>query len=165
MVSLKIPLTQGKEAIIDEEDFELVNQYSWCLSGTGYAIRGIYYPETKKTSSIRMHRFILSAPKRMEVDHINGNRLDNRKENLRLCYNKENNRNKKKNRNNTSGFKGVTERKTVGGVRWLAQICNDNQAIFLGSFSSKLEAAEAHDKAAKELFGDFAKTNKMLNLF
>lgn len=166
---MEITLPKGNKVIVDKEDFERVSQFSWAISskvdGKGYAIRGIYNPETKKISSIRMHRFILSAPKGMEVDHINGNRLDNRKENLRLCYNKENNRNKGKNRNNTSGFKGVVERKTASGVKWLAQISKDRKTFSLGLFSSKVEAAETHDKAAEKLFGEFAKTNKMLNLF
>jgi len=104
-----------------------------------------------------MHRVILDAPMNMLVDHINGNGLDNRRENLRICTNTENLRNRGKDRDNTSGYKGVVIKK--GEKKFRAQIRVNQKTIHLGSFSTPEEAARAYDDAAREYFGEFAWTN------
>lgn len=147
----KIPLTQGKYAIVDDIDFEYLNQWKWTFTH-GYA-----YRKDDKRKNVFMHRFLLQAPKGKLTDHVNGNKLDNRRLNLRLCSPSENQKNQKKNKANTSGFKGVSwdkERK-----KWAAYINANGRLYHLGRFSIKRVAAEAYDKAAKKLHGEFARLN------
>ncbi|MMZ67947.1 hypothetical protein D1872_305870 [compost metagenome] len=98
----EIPLTQGKVAIIDDEDFEKVSAYKWCYSSTiGYAVSRKVV--NGKRQPVLMHRLILDAPPGLVTDHINHDKLDNRKANLRLCTRHENNRNMPLRSNNKSG--------------------------------------------------------------
>ena len=93
----------------------------------------------------------------MHVDHINGNPLDNRKSNLRICTNAENQRNKGVYKNNKSGYKGVHWFKR--DKKWQAQIKHNNKSIHIGLYEDKEEAARAYDKKAKELHGNFKNLN------
>lgn len=93
----------------------------------------------------------------MQTDHINGNTLDNRKENLRICSIAENGRNRKIQKNNTSGYSGVSYMKGV--CKWQATICVNKNKIYLGVFETAEESARAYDSAAKEYFGEFARLN------
>ena len=95
----------------------------------------------------------MEAPKHLQVDHINGNKLDNRKENLRLCTNGSNNRNKLA----RTGFKGVHQARISG--KWIAQITKNYKVKHLGSFDTDTEAATAYNKAAKQLHGKYAQLN------
>jgi hypothetical protein len=152
-----IPLTQGKEAIVDDEDFEYLNQWKWRYSGgrrPGYAITGESF---KKGGRFRMHRLIVNAPSNIDVDHINGNRLDNRRENLRFCNQSQNLANSKLQVNNTSGYKGVCWNKRI--KKWHSQVGSRKNRKNLGEFNTAEEAAKAHDEAAKKLYGEFAKLN------
>jgi hypothetical protein len=151
----EIKLSQGKVALVDDGDFEWLNQWRWAAHKNGYVfyvVRVVYTPTPK---TIQIHRLITNAPKGMVVDHINGDGLDNRRENLRLCTVAENNKNRRRNSNNTSGYKGV-RRDTY---KYKAAIKSENKLIHLGMFSSPEDAARAYDKAAKEIFGKFAKLN------
>ena len=105
-----------------------------------------------------MHREIagLTWGDKLVVDHINGNPLDNRRTNLRVCTNAENMRNRGKNKNNTSGFKGVTYFKFA--KLWKAQIKVDRKGVFLGYFKTPEAAHQAYCEAAAKYHGDFAKT-------
>lgn len=150
-----IKLTQGKEALIDDDDYERVNKFKWQFHKKGYATHG--YKIKGKCKKIRMHRFILQAPKNKQVDHINGNTLDNRKQNLRLCSHRENSRNTAKTKNKTlSRYKGVskTHRKY-----WRSYIVLNDKQIHLGYFKTEAEAAKAYNKKASDLFGSFARLN------
>ncbi len=153
---IEIPLTQGKTALIDIEDFDLISQWKWRLvSGRGnrtnYAKRTLSVKGKKKV--VLMHRFILNAPKGIQVDHINGNGLDNRKSNLRLATASQNSINRiSKNR---TGYRGV---KSAKG-KYTARITCKGKVYFLGIFSSAEAAAQAYDKKAIELHGDFAVLN------
>lgn len=140
------------EILYDEEDTELLAQYTWHVSDTGYAMAHDRRPDRSKYH-IRMHRRIMEASEGMEIDHINGNSLDNRKENLRVCTHAENGRNQKKPSNNTSGYKGVSLYKPTN--RFRADIQLNGKQNHLGYFKTALEAAEAYNEAAKRLFGDF----------
>lgn len=152
----EIPLTRGKVALVDLDDLEMVSGNKWCaMKGRN----GAYYATSK--DSILMHRHILGLSRgdRRVVDHVNGDGLDNRRANLRVCESKENLRNTGRSKRNKSGFKGVYFDKHRG--RWAAAICINNKRIALGRFDSASEAALAYDQAAVAHHGEFAWTNSL----
>jgi hypothetical protein len=163
-----IPLTNGGEVIIDESDYEFLSQFRWYKSLMGYACtpkaRSIR-PTKPKLNSILMHRILLNAERGQVIDHINGNPLDNRRENLRVCTTKQNVRNRKKSesgREKTSSiYKGVSLRKA--DLKWCAFIHENRKSIYLGAFSSEQEAAAAYNQAAIRYFGEFAQLNSFDN--
>lgn len=146
--------------LIDEEDLDIVSRYYWRIShahgGKWYVLRQTGHKHQKL---ILLHRFLLNAPKNKEVDHINGNTLDNRKCNLRLCEHAENMRNRKMNKNNKTGYKGVSLRKDKN--LYTAEIQIDYKTVHLGFFKSSKEAALAYNKKAIELYGEFAQLNQV----
>lgn len=146
----KIPLTKGKFVLVDDEDFGRVHQFKWYLSNDGYASRN--KRENNRRVTIRMHRFILSVKPGENVDHISGDRLDNRRSNLRLATRQENAFNRGRTLKNKSGYKGVSAKKN----RWLAQITRNYKVIYLGLFKTKTEASLAYKAAAKKYHGEFA---------
>ena len=149
-----IPLTQGKYAIVDAEDYERVSRYKWCLSRTG---NQLYAYRKHRGKTIRMHQFIMKPPKGMVVDHIDGNGLNNRRSNLRICTRPENNLNRRRNPNTATGFKGVWRDKKTG--KYWAHTQLKGKRIRLGAFDTAVEAAHAYDRKAIELFGEFARLN------
>jgi HNH endonuclease len=152
----EIKLTQGKVALVDDADFEWLNQWKWYVHGFWYAAR--MEARKGKRMVVLMHRKITNAPFGMDVDHINGNGLDNRRENLRVCTHAENQRNTTRKRTtNKSGFKGVCWR--MVSQKWSADITLNSKQIHIGLFSDIQEAVRAYDAKAIELFGEFAKTN------
>ena len=159
MASKEIALTKGFVTIVDEADYDWLNQWKWCAHSQGYAIRtqNIGYKNGKQINkTISMHRVIMEAPDDMDVDHINGDVRDNRRCNLRVCTTSENLRNKIS-KVGFSKYKGVG----LHGYRkkWRSYITVDNKHISLGYFASEREAAEAYNEAAKKYFGEFAKLN------
>ena len=158
----EIPLTQGKIALVDDEDYERVNQYKWCAVRYGdnfYANRnGGKAGKLNRTFIVKMHREVLGDPADMIVDHINHNGLDNRKANLRIVTKEQNLWNSRKNISyGTSIYKGVTFFKRDN--RWRAYITYKKKHIFIGSFPDEQAAAKAYDEKAKQLFGEFAYLN------
>lgn len=150
----EIKLKQGQSTIVDDEDFDYLNQWSWVLTDKGYA-RSSY----KK----QMHRLIMNInDPNIQIDHKNGNKLDNRKNNLRLVTNQENQFNQKK-RNTSNKFKGVRLNKKAN--KYVSYITLNYKRIHLGYFENEIEAAKAYDKKAIELFGEYACTNEMLGLY
>lgn len=154
----EIELTQGYIAIVDEEDFERVNAFKWYAQkskpGQVYARRERRI--NKKKVRILMHRFIMNvSDPNIQVDHKNGNKLDNRKENLRIASNQQNNRNHVMLKsNNSSGYRGVSLYKKTG--KYVAYISNkDGKRKHLGTFEKAEEAAKSFDKAAKQIYGEF----------
>jgi hypothetical protein len=147
-----IALTGGLFAIVDAADFEWLNKYTWRAEGgtEGYALATI------KGKGVRMHRLIMNAPAGMVVDHVNGNRRDNRRGNLRVCTPVDNSRNRR-GFGRTSRFKGVYRDGRTG--KWLARICLKYKQIHIGCFNDEVEAARAYDRKARELFGAFAYLN------
>lgn len=148
----EIKLTQGKVALVDCEDFDWLNQWKWHAHKTPktfYACRTDW--SVKKM--IRMHALICGDG----ADHKNLNGLDNRRSNLRKATRSQQGGNRPANKNNKSGFKGVSWSKR--GNRWYAYITKDRRVRFLGAFHSKIDAARAYDDAAKEAFGEFAFLN------
>lgn len=138
-----ITTKQGQEIIVDREDYDFLNQWSWKVNNSGYAYRTIRAKEDgKKWKTILMHRLICCAEKNEEIDHINRNKLDNRKSNLRIVAHWENSHNRSK---------GNGVRKPKGRNKWCAQIYVNNKRIYLGSFGTKEEAMNARINAEKTL--------------
>lgn len=146
-------LTHGRYAIVDVEDYEWLSKGKWQLHKGRYARNGNLH--------VAMHREILRAPKKVPTDHINGNGLDNRKSNLRLCTSRQNSFNRGASRINTTGFKGVIKK---WNNSFVAEIRSHPNVHHLGTYKTAREAAVAYDEAALRLHGEFAKTNKMLGL-
>ncbi len=135
----KIELTKGRFALVDDEDYEWLNQWKWWVSdgeSKSYAIRR--FEKNKKSHLIFMHKLILNVPKGMQGDHINGNSLDNQRSNLRICTKDENNRNAKIRKDNKSGYKGVVWDKD--NKEWKTRIWFNRKAIYLGRFNNIKEA-------------------------
>ncbi len=149
----------GREVLIDEEDFDRIfsSHFTWGINPNSKKHWSAYVRGRKKTrdrEQIYLHRFIMSPPIGMQVDHINGNGLDNRKENLRICTASQNTKNKRLAINNTVGLKGVTRRQNG---KYVAQIRKDYKLETIGTFDSPEEAHEAYCLRAIELFGEFAR--------
>lgn len=165
----EIQLTQGKIALIDDEDFELLNQHKWCADQglvTYYAGRQITIQSQNKAKNIKrkrttiyMHRIILENKLKdnEDIHHINGNGLDNRKCNLQIVTRSQHHMTKKKRKNCSSQYKGIHWHKSH--KKWQAQIMINYKRINLGYFNNEIEAAKAYDAKAKELFGEFARLN------
>ena len=158
----EIQLTQGKVALVDDEDFEYLNQWRWCLRGTGlsksYAIRGFRKSKTCNiTGSISMHRQLMRPEKGYVIDHVDGNTLNNQKSNLRICTQSQNCRNQKIGKSNTSGYKGVSYNKGQG--KYNSRIKFNKKSIHLGCFVNLKDAARAYNSAAVKYHGEFAKLN------
>lgn len=152
----KIKLTsQGKFAVIDDDDFERVNNFKWYA----YNSDGIYYAGRTLPGnfSISMHRYILNAPSQFYVDHKNRDGLDNRKTNIRLCTASQNQANRIVSPKNKTGFKGVSYH--IRDKKWHSRIRLSGELFHLGTFSNPIEAAKMYDRKAIELFGEFARLN------
>lgn len=131
--------------LIDLEDVEKVRNYKWSMNGKGYV--------TSNTPQVILHRLIMDYPEDMMIDHINHNRLDNRKSNLRICTQQQNNMNRTMNSNNTSGIAGVSWHK--GNRKWGAKIQVAGKQIYLGYYQTKEQAVEARRRAELEYFGEY----------
>lgn len=155
----KIELSKSKFALVDMDDYKTLSKYNWHainIRNKWYAYCGIYVGNYK-TKHFSMHRIIMKAKKGQQVDHINGNGLDNRKNNLRVCSNMQNNQNKGPQVNNKLGIRGVCL-DDRGKYHVTIQIPN-RKYKFLGRFDSPIEAGKAYDRAAREYFGEFAYQN------
>lgn len=167
-MSKTIPLTQGKFAIVDDEDFAALAAFRWYARrqrrGAGecwYAVRSVNLPSgpdgSRGQQKVGMHRQVLGAPRGLEVDHVNGDGLDNRRANLRIADGSQNQANRVRGRAHSSGFRGVTWHKQAG--RWQAAIKVRGKNYHLGLYDTQEEAARAYDAAAVEHFGEFARPN------
>lgn len=160
----KIFLTQNQHTLVDDVDFDSLFRFNWYAkwdkkTASFYVGRNVR-KENGKWSSITIHRQILGLAPRdgIQVDHKNHDTLDNRRENLRLVSNTQNQYNQKVSKANTSGHKGVSWSKR--NRKWASHIRKDKRLIHLGYFSELKEAADAYDKAAHRLFGKYSLLNK-----
>jgi len=152
-----IPLTHGFVAIIDAADHPKIAPYRWSAHWSGhrwYAARQ-YHDEAGRHHRLYMHRMILDAGQREQVDHENGDGLDNRRSNIRIATQSQNNANVGKRKHNTSGFKGVWRNPRDRIRPWYAKVGSHH----LGCFATPEEAARAYDGVARERFGEFAQVN------
>lgn len=144
-------------ALVDDRDFKWLSQWAWCVSSSGYVRRSIHLgmkDGKAQVASMAMHRQINDTPSGMDTDHINGNRLDNRRKNLQSCTRSQNIYNRKK----TIGkckYKGVSWSKRY--KLFIAQMKINGKQTYLGRFTTEIKAAEAYRKAAKKLHGTSAK--------
>lgn len=153
----EIPLNRGRVALVDEADYEWLSQWRWTFAGEptggGYAVRGCDVGGARRT--LLMHRAILSPEPGLQVDHINGDGLDNRRANLRPCTASQNCQNRAVKKGTRSGFKGVTKYNRY----WRAAIRAEGRTRYIGYYATPEEAARAYDEAAMRLHGEFARLN------
>ena len=161
-----ILLTKGMIAIVDDDDWELLEQYQWYYSTHNRAYTTTHIScktengkRTTKSRHIPMTHMILGITDSRIVDHKNGETLDNRKENLRICTNRQNSANSKLRKDRKSGYKGVSFNKNA--KKWSSQIKVNYERIYLGIYDTPWKAAQAYDDAAVKYFGEFAKLNNV----
>lgn len=152
----EIKLTQGKIALVDDEDYAWLSQRKWQYRQNGRKDTG-YAGRIEHGKVVWMHRLILNASEKVLTDHIDRNKLNNQRYNLRSCTNTENQHNGKVPKHNTSGFKGVGYKASAHKYRARARL--DKKDIHLGYFDNPMDAALAYDKFAKENYGEFAAPN------
>ncbi len=153
----EIPLTQGQVALVDDQDYEELSRHKWSAFKSGktwYARRG-FGPRSHQ-KQVYMHQQILNPPPGLQCDHINGDGLDNRRCNLRVCTQSQNQHNRRL-QGGTSEFKGVHWYKAQN--KWRAKITHNGKRYHLGAFPDETDAARAYDNAAREFFGKFARPN------
>lgn len=157
---VKIETKRGT-IIVDKEDFDRVSRFVWHISKTtGYVSCLFHENNSRKVRAMRLQRFIVDCKESEEVDHINGDKLDNRKCNLRVCTRQENSFNRKIPKNNTTGYKGVRYIKQGNRIkRWRATLEKNGKSVNGGTHITKEEAAKAYNKLALEHFGKFARLN------
>ena len=155
-MSKEIQLTRGKVAIVDDDDFEYLNQWKWQAEPYSQTYRAFRTQKTGflKKRKIYMHRVIMNCPENMVIDHKNHIALDNKKDNLRLATREQNSRNIMSTKSKT-GFKGVRKQ----GSKYQARIGINKNQIYLGTFDTPEDAAKAYDIKAVEMFGEFAFLN------
>ena len=146
--------------IIDDEDLPKVIKFKWfVLNCRNKKYIHCHSTTDKHRKTIRLHRLITNAPSNLVVDHINGDTLDNRKANLRICTNKENCWNQSLRKNNKTGFKGVLIEKRNLLSPYYSTIRIGNSRKYLGAFKTPIEAAKAYNEAALKYHGEFANLN------
>lgn len=151
----EIPLTQGMVALVDDEDFERLSACKWFVGGLPHRR---YAMSRKNSRCVYMHREILGVTSRqVDVDHVNGDRLDCRRSNLRACTRSQNMGNAKRPKNGSSQYKGVSYFRRDGC--WMAKITVGRAQTFLGYFDKEEDAGRAYDAAAREVYGEFARVN------
>ena len=152
----KIPLTQGRFALVDDEDYDFLMQWKWHFN-CGYAIRTESIDG--KPKKYRMHREIMRPGKGVQVDHIDHDGLNNKRKNLRNATHTQNRRNTPTYKNSTSGYKGVSWYAKL--QKWAAQINIKGKRKRIGYFDTKESAARKYNEAAKEEYGEFAYLNRI----
>ena len=143
--------------LVDDENYEWLNQYKWTLNAK-YANTKIKINNKRKSKYI--HRLIMNEPENMQIDHIDGNGLNNQKNNLRIVTQSQNQMNKISAKNSSSQYKGVCFVKSRN--KWLSSICINKRNYNLGNFKNEEDAARAYNEAAQKYFGEYAHLNEVI---
>jgi len=145
--------TKGEIILISKSDLLIVSKYTWCISKTGYPVANINHKVTK------LHRYILSPSENQIIDHINGNKLDNRRNNLRICTNTENVRNSKLQLNNSTGYPGI---RTTKGGKFNVRITVNHKELHVGNYDTLDEAITKRKEVELKYYGEFAPSEGVL---
>lgn len=160
MNTIQIELTKNKIATISADDYDKVKDFKWLYNqtsaNTGYAAT-FYTDEDGSKKILYMHKLLLVAEEGYIVDHKDGDTLNNTRDNLRQVTVQQNQFNRRKHSNNTSGFKGVCFHKRAG--KWQATITKDGKKTFLGYYTTPEQASIAYQAAATALFGEYNRKN------
>ncbi len=154
-IDISTPMHPNTFTLVDDEDFEWLNQWNWSALGLGYG--GFVARRARCGVSFLMHRQIMGEPKGLDVDHRNHNTLDNQRSNLRSCSRSQNQHNQKVRSGGSSKYKGVDLHKQTG--KWRSRIRLNGVRRYIGLFINEVDAAKAYDKKAMELFSEFAYLN------
>lgn len=146
----KIPLLRGGYTLVDKEDYDKYSKYVWYKNAQGRVVSVL---KGKARPPVRLHRVIMNAPKGYEVDHINHNPLDNRRENLRICTHSQNMKNLKLRCDNSTGYRGVSPYGKSGKFR--CTITCDGKTYYFNSFDTPEEAYERYKEMSKKLHGEY----------
>ena len=150
---------KGRIALVDDDDYERLNGYKWYNSTDGYIQRSIK-KSNEKWMIWMIHWDVIGKPiDGQQVDHRDGNKLNNCRSNLRICSNAENGMNRGMNKNNSTGYKGVKWNNASN--KWIALIRTNGKQMYLGSFNDKIDAALAYNDGAKKYHGEFAQLNNV----
>lgn len=152
----QIPVGNGLFTLVDDDMYDVLSQWRWRTAYNGYVGR---FDRSSPSRVTLMHRFILQAPKELEVDHKNRNKLDNQRSNLRLATGSQNSVNREYSKSSSSRFRGVAYHKNTG--KWQASIKVRRKHIYLGIFKEETDAARAYNQAALYHFGEFALLNDL----
>jgi hypothetical protein len=155
LMSQTIPLTRGQAALVDDADYDRLKMWKWMLVGDGYA--GRFDRTIRPPRLVYMHRLVLEAQSGQRVDHINGDKLDNRRENLRLVTAAQNQQNKRPAAHSSSGYKGVCWHQRIR--KWHVRITVNGQRLHLGYYEDLETATLLYDAAARHFFGEYARPN------
>lgn len=158
----EIKISQGKIALVDDEDYDYLNQFKWYshkADNKWYAIRSVYIKEIRDCKMIYMHRELMNYPA-LKVDHIDHDGLNNQKANLRIATDSQNSANTTSRKNSSSKFIGVYYRPTKR-KKWAACIRKHGKTKYIGSFDKQEDAALAYNTIAIQYFGEFASLNKI----
>ena len=147
------------ELIVDDCDFNLILSNNW-YARTYTNTEHVYFGATIQSKPVLLHREIMGHPKGLTVDHVSGDTLDNRRENLRVCTIAENLRNRKVAKHSSTGLKGVQKHRNLYRVR----ISVGGRRVIVGTYKCPIEAAKAYDAAAIEHYGEFSRTNADMGL-
>ena len=156
----EISLTQGMRTVVDEDDYTYLNQWKWCVLRSGklcYAARNTGQKQGEKHIIILMHRQILNVPECKEIDHKDGDGLNNCRTNLRICNHHKNHFNLRSRINTSSIYKGVYWDK--GKHKWRARLGINGKMKHIGDFKDERQAALAYNRMAAIYFGEFARLN------
>ena len=154
----EINLSQGRVTIVDDDDFEEISKHKWNYA-QGYAKRNIAAGAGKQ-ATLHMHVAIMGKTGGLEIDHVNGNGLDNRRDNLQFVTHAQNLQNKAPDKNTSSVYKGVSWNKRI--KRWTSQIMIDKKLRHLGRYENEQAAALAYNNAAIKHFGQYARLNTIM---
>jgi hypothetical protein len=151
-----IKLTNGGEAFVDDEDFERLSKYTWRRKDDGRTSYAKAYGGggRKNRITLLMHRKLMEVPRGVVIDHVDGNGLNNQKNNLRVCTCEQNHWNRHRlNSNNTSGYRGVSWDKKTN--KWLVRVGYDGKRVYGGLFENRDSAVVVYKKITSELYGEY----------